>query len=206
MVKKLFILTLILCACSGINKLPEVSLNEKFVTLDKVKVIVNSQNYGKITLKGNVSIIRDSLLCFSLNGPVGFKALSGKLENHFALKDYFNDKLYNDIFEELQRKSGLVMNRNCFEYLLLGEVDNLHALMLNLNHEGINIKIEKSGRKQIFILAKDKLNIEYRFEFSFKRKVLHELGIFYKDSKESWQVYIDIISVSNRQKKCNFVF
>jgi hypothetical protein len=78
--------------------------------------------------------------------------------------------------------------------------------MLNLNHEGINIKIEKSGRKQIFILAKDKLNIEYRFEFSFKRKVLHELGIFYKDSKESWQVYIDIISVSNRQKKCNFVF
>jgi len=92
MVKKLFILTLILCACSGINKLPEVSLNEKFVTLDKVKVIVNSQNYGKITLKGNVSIIRDSLLCFSLNGPVWFKALSGKLENHFALKDYFNDK------------------------------------------------------------------------------------------------------------------
>jgi hypothetical protein len=193
-------------SCGALNKVPEVSLNGKYVSLDKVKVRISSGNFGNIALKGYISVVHDSLLCFNFNGPLGFKVLSGKFGEQFVVKDYYNDRLYNDVLKELILKSGIIFNKACIENVILSQVDSLSLQLKKLNASAIEVKTEDLGKKSTLTLLNPVKSNLFKFEFFLKKKMPREINIFYKGSNDEWEVKIEVISLSNLKKKCNFGF
>ncbi len=200
------ILSFLMYSCAAIHKVPEVSLSGKYVSLDKVKVRINSGNLGNIALKGYISVVHDSLLCFSFNGPLGFKILSGRFGEQFVVKDYYNDRLYNDILKELILKSGIIFNKACIENVILSKADSLSFQLKKLNGNVIEVRTSEIGRERtLTILNPVKSNL-FKFEFLLKKKMPREINIHYKGYDEDWEVKIEVISLSNLEKKCNFGF
>jgi hypothetical protein len=191
-------------SCSEMKRLPLVSLDSRVITFDKVKVKIISSKYDVIDLRGYVSVFIDSLICFNLNGPLGMKALSGKFDQNFIIKDYYNDKLYNNLLKEIELKSGINFNKECLENFLLCRFDTLSKLLKRENKEFVTIVYEPGSRiLKVYNRAKDNL---LEFEYLFKRKIPKEINILYTGSNENWQVKIEVVSISNIGKKCNFVF
>ena len=188
-----------------IHKIPEVSLNSKYVVLDKVKMKISSANYGNIVLKGYISIVHDSVLCFNLNGPLGLKVLSGKFSEQFIVKDYYNDRLYTDVLKEMILKSGITFNKICLENIILSRVDSLSSQLKRLNANIVEVKAEEYVKKRTLTIVNPVKNNSFKFDFILKRKLPHEINIFYQGYNENWEVKIEVISISNQEKKCNFV-
>jgi hypothetical protein len=193
-------------SCSVMHKIPEVSLNGKYVTFDKVKARISSVNYGNITLKGYISIVRDSLLCFNFNGPLGIKGLSGKFCEQFIVKDYYNDRLYSDVLKELILKSGVIFNKVCIENIIFSRLDSLSLQLKKLNGNVIEVNVEELKKRPSLTISNLVKNNSIKFEFFLKRKIPREINIFYNDNKENWEIKIEVISISNQEKKCNFGF
>lgn len=206
MVRVLLIYGFILYSCSAVHKVPEVSLNGKYVSLDRVKMRISSANFGDVNLKGYIRVVHDSSLCFSFNGPLGFKVLSGKFGEQFIVRDYYNDRLYNDVLKDLILKSGIVFNKSCIESIVLSRNDSLSLQLIKLNGTVIDVKTADLGKERTLTLTNRVKGNSFKFEFFLKRKLPREIHIIYQGYNESWTVKIEIISLSNLEKKCNFVF
>ena len=201
-------LSLILClcfvSCSQMKRVPPGSMKNKVITFDKVKVKITSSKYDEIVLKGYVSVFIDSFICFNLNGPLGMKAISGKFDQNFVVKDYYNDKVYNNLLSEIELKSGLKFNKSILENVLLCRFDTMSVI---LKHENIkNVKIEYESGSRILKIDDPAKDVSLKFEYLFKRKIPKEINILYNGNNEHWEVKIEVVSISNIGKKCNFAF
>jgi hypothetical protein len=132
--------------------------------------------------------------------------LGGKFDEHFMVKDYYNDKLYSDILNELIKKSGIVFNKACIEDVLLCKIDTLSAILSKLNDNKIKIKHREQGKKLSLNIMNNFKNNSYTLEFLRRKKIFSDIKILYQGYDESWDVNIEIISISNVEKKCNFGF
>jgi hypothetical protein len=181
-----------------------ISFADKYVNLNKVKVKIGLKAFENLTLRGNVIIVEDSLICFGFWGPLGLKAISGQYSDKFKLIDHYNGNEFPDVMGKLINKSGIVFNRKVVEEILRVELDSLSKSLTELNKEILQINYESKGNKKNFSIInkvrKSELNIEYTYRKSFPKYI----KLSYKDSFECWNVIIEIIDISNEKKKCNF--
>ncbi len=203
MTRKLIILSILLVSCINLHKIPSISLSNKYVTYNKVKVKIESKSFDNIILRGYINIIQDSVLCFGFWGPLGYKVLSGDYGERFRLIDYHNKRDNSGVLTEIYNKSGLYFNRVCIENLLLARVDSL-ILSLNELNKGV-IKLEKRLNKkcQILTIIKGDRKSCYKLEFFYKKAIPKIIKISYNDLQDQWVAQIEIISISNDKKACD---
>jgi len=203
MMRKLIILSILLISCINLHKIPNISLTNKYVTYNKVKIKIESKSFDNITLRGFINIIQDSLICFGFWGPLGYKVLSGDYGERFGLKDYHNNRNNSDVLTEIYNKSGIYFNRVCIENLLLARVDSL-IQSLNVLNKGV-IKLEKHLNKkcQLLTIMKGDRKSCYKLEFFYSNAIPRIIKISYNDLQDQWVAQIEIISISNEKKACD---
>jgi hypothetical protein len=204
--KRHFILAFVLIySCVGTHKLKNASLTSKFVNFAKVKVKINFNEFENFSLKGNINIVKDSLICFCLWGPMGLKVLSGEFSDQFKIIDHYNGKEVPDIIDKLMEKSGIIFNRKVIETVLLAEVDSLKEVLRNLNKDLLQVDFyDRDNKQKMFKLLNKLKKSEINIEYNYSRSINKFIRISYKDPIGSWNVIIEIIAITNEKKKCNF--
>lgn len=186
--------------CKGPAKLVNFSFNDKYVTFDKVKVSLD-KNIG---LRGYVTIVRDSFICFKFYGPLGYGIVGGRLASTFQIIDYFNNKNIDDAISQISGKSGVVINRKVIEDILLFNTDSLKETLLQLNPRDLSMEVLERSKGKRVVIKHAITKGEFILDYLWKTNLPKEIKIRYADLSDQWSVQIDIISVSNLSKKCNF--
>jgi hypothetical protein len=195
---------ILLISCRSSQKVINFSLSNKYVSLNKVKVKIGLKAFESLTLRGNISIVEDSLICFGFWGPLGLKVISGHYDDKFRIVDHYNGNDFPDVISKLSNTSGIVFNRKIVEEILRAELDSLSVSLTELNKEMLQIGYELKGSKKNFSIVNKIRKSELNLEYSFKQSLLKSIKLSYKDSFESWNVIIEIIDITNEKKKCNF--
>ena len=137
-----FLFVIFFAACSSLKVAESVSVNNKYFTIEKVKVKVKTTMNQSITLNGYISIVHDSSICFKFYGPLGMKAISGLFTpDACKIHDYFNKIYYDNIITLLTEKTGIIVNAAFFESILYGNLEKAQIILSDLN---INLIIAKS--------------------------------------------------------------
>ena len=204
--KKIYFIVcfILLISCRSSHKVINFSLSNKYVSLNKVKVKIGLKAFESLTLRGNINIVEDSLICFGFWGPLGLKVISGQYGDKFRIVDHYNGNEFPDVRVKLINKSGILFNRKVVEEILRAELDSLSVSLTELNKEILQIGYESKGSKKNFSIVNKIRKSELNLEYSFKRSLLKSIKLRYKDSFESWNVIIEIIDITNEKKKCNF--
>ncbi|MDP4207482.1 MAG: hypothetical protein Q8928_01580 [Bacteroidota bacterium] len=202
----IFLLTILFLSSCAIKTNYIFSANDKYVTYDKVKIKVNSQKLGKVTLKGYISIVKDSSICFKFWGPLGIEVVSGRLDQRFVLKDHFNDIFHADALQELIDKTGIVFTKRCVENILLAKIDSLKTDLTTLNNNVITLNDNQRWMNRMLSVENIPRKNLMQFSFNIKSQLLNKVSVIYSDENDHWSVEIQVLNISGQQKRCNFDF
>jgi hypothetical protein len=202
----IFLLTILLLSSCAIKPNYNFSVNDKYLTYDKVKIKVNSQKLGKVTLKGYISIVKDSSICFKFWGPLGIEVVSGRLDQRFVLKDHFNDVFHEDALQELIDKTGIVFTKRCIENILLANIDSLKMNLATLNNNVITLNDNQRWTNRMLTIENIPRKNSMQFSFNLKSQLLNKVSVIYRDEIDHWSVEIQVLNISGQQKRCNFDF
>lgn len=204
--KKWCFIVLFFVSCSSSKVAPNFSMLERTITFDKTKISINSKSFGSITLKGYISLIKDSLLCFKFYGPLAYDVLSGVYSDTFKVMDNFNKIKYSTFDTHIFQLSGIVINRNVLEFLMLGKVLEVKREILKLNSNNIQIELNNGPYKRLLMISNTVDHKLYQIQCNLKNQIPASVVIYYKDDLTSWSAEIQNIYITNLTKKCNFGF
>ncbi|HEY4787391.1 MAG TPA: hypothetical protein VIH57_15135 [Bacteroidales bacterium] len=201
--KGFFVLFMIsLVACHSTRNISNFSWEAHQLTYDKVKVTISGSRTGTNVIKGYISMVKDSVICFKFYGPLSYPLFSGVYSSVFQLKDDYNNVRYGNAAEFIFQKFGFSIDRTSLEFLLEGKVEEFANRIKMLNTH--NLKTEINNNTILFHIFET--NGLLQFDFKFRKAMLSEIYVAYKDKLTQWTTDIDFLSVSNLSKTCNFRF
>jgi hypothetical protein len=196
---QIFIL-LLLSSCVQSSKFTNVNLECKYLTFTKVKLRIEDEIHN-ITLRGYISVVHDSLICFEMWGPLGYKVLDGQFNDQFIVKDYYNNMYRSDVLSSLINESGVIFNRSCIEDLIYFKIDSVKEKLERYNKGIITIEKKINGTKiSLSLLNKAKRDM-LKLILNQKKNDQKEIEIKYYGLNKKWLIKMQIISITN-EKKC----
>jgi len=207
MMRKLILIFIVisLVGCNASKKFGEADFHGQYITY-QVKLKLETKSFKNVTLNGYFCLNRDSFLCFKFYGrPFGYEIVSGYFRNELLVFDHYNNILHSDALQQLISTTGIVFDRKIFEDMLTGELPGLKTRLENLNGTVLDIKMANQRMQSLEIANKPRnarLNLLVNYRGQFPGKI--ELN--YADLMDKWKVVIDILRVTNEQRKCNFSY
>ena len=204
--KLLVFFLIIFVSCQATKNLSNFSLNNKYLTFDKVRLHFDSNTIGEISLKGYISIVRDSLICFKFFGPFSYEVVSGLYSSNFSFFDNYNHRSFPDILMLIFQKSGIILDRNVLEFMLTSDLSAFISELEKLNQ--VNLRVERIEKKSLneILIFNDVRNSLLKIQFMMKNSFLDKLSIIYKEDVDHWRVDLNVLEVTNNPKNCNFKF
>ena len=202
----ILIIGLLISSCVASHNLESVSFNQPYLTYKQVKVKLSTKAFGDVTLKGFISMTHDSSFCFKFYGPLSMEVVSGLFDDEFRIMDHVNNIAHKNALEELQKKTGIVLNRRIFEFLLVGKLGEVKNELETLNGSLLKFQLndDKSVNELVIqnIARACKLSIECKYSGIIPQKI----WIAYNDPSDKWSLRLEVISANNDRKRCNFDF
>jgi hypothetical protein len=191
-----------LAACHSTRNISNFSWAARQLTYDKVKVTISGSRTRTNVIKGYISLVKDSVICFKFYGPLSLPLFSGVYSSAFQLKDDYNNVRYGNAADFIFQKFGFSIDRASLEFLLEGKVEEFANRIKMLNAH--NLTTEINNNTILFHIFET--NGLLQFDFKFRKAMLSEISVAYKDKLTQWTTDIDFLSVSNLSKTCNFRF
>jgi len=205
MIRSIIILNIFLLAsCAGPRLVRKVSLNDQSISFTKVKLKITSNDYS-IALKGYIYSLKDSSICFKFFGPLSIELMRGIVRSDFKVYDSFNKRLYSDVFNLIKQKYGFELNLSILQSLLISDLQECKSLLQKINSN--KLKIDTLNCKRDELLIKSLINKDYySIKFIKKQLLPSKIEIKYNGQNDRYNIVIQLISISNERKTCNFQF
>jgi hypothetical protein len=106
----------------------------------------------------------------------------------------------------LINSSGIILNRDAIEALLLSDVFSFRKILNELNGSLVDLHVIEDGNKKEIILMNSAKNSLFQLHYNLHNSLPAKLKIDYSDLSQKWSFEIKVLKISNQQKKCNFDF
>jgi len=198
----LYFFLILTVSCGHLRQIEKQCINGSSIYFSKVKVTFNSNENRLLTLRGYISILKDSLICFKFFGPLSYEVLSGYIDkNQYRIFDSYNKKLYSSYDSTFSQFNMVRFNEGLFESFILGKRSDFVDYSYSLN-KGTIIDTTRLFNNELSI--SDGSN---RLKIKWSRNSFRVTSIDLKYSGGgSYFIKIDLIAVSRERKDCKFRF
>ncbi len=187
----------LLCGCAASKIATTTVFSGSKFTFDKVK-FTYSDSSTEVTLKGRITVFRDSLVQFKFYGPVGVEVLSGKFDTALVLKsNYLSDNNIH-LIETIKHDIGVDINGKFVELLLSFKTDQVFQEILQQRKSNFNVTLLQSTpvSKSISLVDSDTKST-YLITFVNCNKIPLRIIIERKAAVGFWKVLIEVYSLHN---------
>ena len=172
-------------------------LSGSIVAFDKVKITYSDEN-NSFSLKGKISVIKDSVVLFKFYGPMGIEVLSGKMDSALVLKSKYADSMPINLIEKIQKDFGVIINRKMMEYLLSFNYNEFYQQLKENVKSNLDVSMsaQNKSRQKILLIDND-TNSSYMITFIKKERFPLQILIDYKCEDKFFKFYIGVYSLHN---------
>ena len=194
---KIIFLFLFLVSCSVGKIAVSEMLSGSIVAFDKVKITYSDEN-NSFSLKGKISVIKDSVVLFKFYGPMGIEVLSGKMDSALVLKSKYADSMPINLIEKIQKDFGVIINRKMMEYLLSFNYNEFYQQLKENVKSNLDVSMsaQNKSRQKILLIDND-TNSSYMITFIKKERFPLQILIDYKCEDKFFKFYIGVYSLHN---------
>lgn len=188
----LTILYFFLTGCVSVKRL-DVITNPRHILFDKVRLGFKHQSL-RVKARGFIKMDADSLVSFKFWGPLGLELVKGDYANSLTVFNYIenseNEHLETKVFKEF----GLVINRKCIEYFLVGDSFNLLDELKKLNQYSSQLQFSQQNNdiKIKNLNSADFIEIQYKM----KRSIPFEIDLILNDKEDMTVIKMEYISIN----------
>jgi len=177
MIKNIFLYSTILFLVTSCVTTKKNFVNNG-VIVDKVKLtfIQNSEIYKA---KGNIIIHKDSdNINFKFFGPLGIELIKGSYENSLNYFNCIENKYYTDIETVILNKYNFKINKKCFYFFLIGDIDSLfnEICKINLNNYSLNFFHSKDEFSIVNNFSSKYFKVLYKFRNNYPKRISIGIG------------------------------
>ena len=194
---KIIFLLIFLVSCSvGKIAVSEV-LSGSTIAFDRVKISYTDEN-NSVSLKGKISVFKDSVVLFKFFGPMGIEVLSGKIDSVLVFKSKYADNFQINLIDKIQKDFGVRINRKMMEYLLSFNYNGFFQELKNNVKSNLDVTMSaQNNSRHIISLIENDINSSYVITFVKKDKFPLQILVDYKDPDKFFKFYIGVYSLHN---------
>ncbi len=192
---KIIFLFIFLVSCTVGKIAVSEELSGSTVAFDRVKISYTDEN-NSVSLKGKITVFKDSVVLFKFFGPIGVEVLSGKIDSVLVIKSKYADNIQNNLIDRIQKDFGVRINRKMMEYLVLFKYTEFFQELKNnvKSNLKVTMSVQNNSRHIISIIEND-TNSSYVITFVKKNKFPLQILVDYKCPNKFFKFYIGVYSI-----------